>query len=156
MLHHAERYKQVLEQHLLPSRWPLFQGSPCIFQQDKVGFIVEGSEGWTDLPALSTTENIRSTTKCWMWQRPSSTVEQLDSYIRQEWDNTPLQKASSWSPQFPDVYRLLLKEEGMLYSGIWSFDLFSMFYCEWYIYIYIYPSQVRSLTQASCTMDFSL
>ena len=30
----AERYIQVLEQHLLPSR-RLFQGRPCVFQQDK-------------------------------------------------------------------------------------------------------------------------
>lgn len=26
----AERYLQVLEQHVLPSRWRLFQGRPCI------------------------------------------------------------------------------------------------------------------------------
>ncbi len=31
----AERYIKVLEQHMLPSRWRLFQGRPCVFQQDK-------------------------------------------------------------------------------------------------------------------------
>ncbi len=31
----AERYIQVLEQHMLPSRRRLFQGRPCIFQHDK-------------------------------------------------------------------------------------------------------------------------
>ncbi len=30
----AERYIKVLEQHMLPSRWCLFQGRPCVFQQD--------------------------------------------------------------------------------------------------------------------------
>ncbi len=30
----AERYIQVLEQHVLPSRRRLFQGTPCIFQHD--------------------------------------------------------------------------------------------------------------------------
>ncbi len=29
-----ERYIKVLEQHLLPSRQRLFQGRPCVFQQD--------------------------------------------------------------------------------------------------------------------------
>uniref|UniRef100_A0A9J8ALM0 Insertion element IS150 protein InsJ-like helix-turn-helix domain-containing protein n=1 Tax=Cyprinus carpio carpio TaxID=630221 RepID=A0A9J8ALM0_CYPCA len=32
----AERYIQVLEQHMLPSRRRLFQGRPCIFQHDNV------------------------------------------------------------------------------------------------------------------------
>ncbi len=30
----AERYIKVLEQHMLPSRWCVFQGRPCVFQQD--------------------------------------------------------------------------------------------------------------------------
>ncbi len=30
----AERYMKVLEQHMLQSRWRLFQGRPCVFQQD--------------------------------------------------------------------------------------------------------------------------
>ncbi len=30
----AERYIKVLEQHMLPSRWHLFQERPCVFQQD--------------------------------------------------------------------------------------------------------------------------
>ncbi len=30
----AERYIKVLEQHILPSRRRLFQGRPCVFQQD--------------------------------------------------------------------------------------------------------------------------
>uniref|UniRef100_A0A9J7X4E1 Transposase Tc1-like domain-containing protein n=1 Tax=Cyprinus carpio carpio TaxID=630221 RepID=A0A9J7X4E1_CYPCA len=32
----AERYIQVLEQHMLPSRRRLFQGRPCIFQHDNI------------------------------------------------------------------------------------------------------------------------
>jgi len=30
----AERYIKVLEQHMLPSRRRLFEGRPCVFQQD--------------------------------------------------------------------------------------------------------------------------
>ncbi len=30
----AERYTKILEQHMLPSRWRLFRGRPCGFQQD--------------------------------------------------------------------------------------------------------------------------
>ncbi len=30
----AERHVNVLEQHMLPSRWRLFQGRPCVFKQD--------------------------------------------------------------------------------------------------------------------------
>ncbi len=30
----AEMYMKVLEQHMLPSRWRLFHGRPCVFQQD--------------------------------------------------------------------------------------------------------------------------
>ncbi len=30
----AERYIKVLEQHMLPSRQRVFQGRPCVFQQD--------------------------------------------------------------------------------------------------------------------------
>ena len=61
-------------------------------------------------PDLSPIENIWRIMKRKIRQRPR-TVEQLESYIRQEWDNIPQ------SPQFPDVYGLLLKEEGMLHSG---------------------------------------
>ena len=38
-------------------------------------------------------------------------IEQLESSIRQEWDDIPL-RPSSWSPQFQ-----MLKDEGMLHSG---------------------------------------
>ncbi len=30
----AERYIKVLEQHMLPARWRVFQWRPCVFQQD--------------------------------------------------------------------------------------------------------------------------
>jgi len=50
------------------------------------------------------------------------------------------QMSSNWSPPFPDVHRLLLKEEGMLDSGkqdsiptllrYFAAIKFQMFYCE--------------------------
>lgn len=33
---YADRYIKVLEQHMLPFRRFLFQGRPCVFQQDNV------------------------------------------------------------------------------------------------------------------------
>ncbi len=37
----AERYIKVLEQHMLPSRRRLFQGRPCVFQQDNANHILQ-------------------------------------------------------------------------------------------------------------------
>ncbi len=39
----AERYINVLEQHMLPSRRRLFQGRPCVFQQDNA----KSEKKWT-------------------------------------------------------------------------------------------------------------
>ena len=36
LFYSTERHTQVLEQHMLPSRWRLFQRCPCLFQQDNV------------------------------------------------------------------------------------------------------------------------
>lgn len=43
----------------------------------------------------------------------SRSVEQLEASI----GPSVAQNSSSWSRQFPDVYRLLLKESGMLHSS---------------------------------------
>ncbi len=50
----AERYIKVLEQHMLPSRWCLFQGRPNHILQplQQHGFIVEESGCWIGLPGL--------------------------------------------------------------------------------------------------------
>ncbi len=55
-------YIKILEQHMLPSRRRLYQGRPCVFQQDNAkhilqllqqqGFVVEESGCWFGLPAV--------------------------------------------------------------------------------------------------------
>ncbi len=112
----AERYIQVLEQHMLPSRRCLFQGRPCIFQHDNARpHTASITTSWLrrrrirvlkwpacspDLPPI---ENIWRIIKRKMRQRRPKTVEQLEACIRQEWDNIPIPKLS---PQtFADCYK---------------------------------------------------
>lgn len=51
----AERYIQVVEQHVLPSKQHLFPGHVCLFQQDNAKPTVwlpsKGVQVWTGLPA---------------------------------------------------------------------------------------------------------
>ncbi len=101
----AERYIQVLEQHMLPSRRRLFQGRPCIFQHDNARpHTASITTSWlrrrriqvlkwpTSSPDLSHIENIWRIIKRKMRQRRPKTVEQLEACIRQEWDNIPIPK----------------------------------------------------------------
>ncbi len=100
----AERYIQVLEQHLLPSRRRLFQGRPCIFQHDNARpHTASVKTSWLRRrrirvlkwpacsPDLSPIENIWRIIKRKLRQRPK-TVAQLEACIRQEWDNIPIPK----------------------------------------------------------------
>ncbi len=101
----AERYIQVLEQHMLPSRRRLFQGRPCIFQHDNARpHTASITTSWLRRrrirvlrwpacsPDLSPIENIWRIIKRKMRQRRPKTVEQLEACIRQEWDNIPIPK----------------------------------------------------------------
>ena len=74
---------KVLEQHML-------LGRPCIFQQDSV----------KPHPA-----SIASIVKHKIQQRRPRTADQLESSIRQEWDNNPLPKVQQLVSSVPDVYR---------------------------------------------------
>ncbi len=99
----AERYIQVLEQHMLPSRRRLFQGRPCIFQHDNARpHTASITTSWLRRrrirvlkwpacsPDLSPIENIWRIITRKMRQRRPKTVEQLEACIRQEWDNIPI------------------------------------------------------------------
>ncbi len=101
----AERYIQVLEQHMLPSRRRLFQGRPCIFQHDNdrphtasitTSWLrrrrIRGLKWPACSPDLSPIENIWCIIKRKMRQGRHKTVEQPEACIRQEWDNIPIPK----------------------------------------------------------------
>ena len=121
----AERYIEVLEQHMLPSRRRLLQGRPCIFQQDNAKpHTASITTAWLRRrrvrvlnwpacsPDLSPIENIWRIMKWKIRQRRPRTVEQLESYIRQEWDNIPLPKLQQLVSSVPRRLRTVVKRRG--------------------------------------------
>ncbi len=126
----AERYIQVLEQHMLPSRHRLFQGRPCIFQHDNARpHTASIATSWLHRrrirvlkwpacsPDLSPIENIWRIIKRKMRQRRPKTVEQLEACIRQEWDHIPISKLEQLVSSVPRRLQTVIKEEGMPHSG---------------------------------------
>ncbi len=118
----AERYIQVLEQHMLPSRRRLFQGRPCIFQHDNARPHASITTSWlcrrirvlkwpACSPDLSPIENIWRIIKRKMRQRPK-TVEQLEACIRQEWDNIPIPKLEQLVSSVPRRLQTVIKRRG--------------------------------------------
>ncbi len=98
----AERFLKVLEQHMLPSRLLLFQGRPCVFQQDNAkphtaaittAWLCSRKVRVLNWPAcsqdISPIENIWRIIKRQRWPQ---TLQQLATYIRQEWDKIPTPK----------------------------------------------------------------
>ncbi len=91
----AERYIKVLAQHMLPSRWRLFQVRPCVFQQDNAKpHTAAITTAWLHSrrvrvlncpacsPDLSPIENIWCIIKRKIHQRRPQTLQQLETYIR--------------------------------------------------------------------------
>uniref|UniRef100_A0A8C1Z295 Paired domain-containing protein n=1 Tax=Cyprinus carpio TaxID=7962 RepID=A0A8C1Z295_CYPCA len=121
----AERYIQVLEQHMLPSRRRLFQGRPCIFQHDNARpHTASITTSWLRRrrirvlkwpacsPDLSPIENICRIIKRKMRQRRPKTVEQLQACIRQEWDNIPIPKLEQLVSSVPRRLQTVIKRRG--------------------------------------------
>ncbi len=121
----AERYIQVLEQHMLPSRCRLFQGRPCIFQHDNARpHTASITTSWLRRrrirvlkwpacsPDLSPIENIWRIIKRKMRQRRPKTVEQLEACIRQEWDNIPIPKIEQLVSSVPRHLQTVIKRRG--------------------------------------------
>lgn len=106
----------------------LFQGRPCIFQQYNYSCIISTTV-WLQQTSrralllqwpswswnLSPAENIWNIIKWKIKKRPRA-IEQREPISDK--NGTPfLSQRFSWSPQFPDVYKQLLKERGMLHTG---------------------------------------
>ncbi len=110
----AERYIKVLEQHMLPSIWCLFQGRPCVFQQDNAKpHTAAITTTWLRSrrvrvlnwpacsPDLSPIENIWCIIKWKIHQRRPQTLQQLETYIRQGWDQIPTPKLQKLITSMP-------------------------------------------------------
>ncbi len=127
----AERYRKVLEQHLLPSRRSVFQGRPCVFQQDNAKpHTAAITTAWLRSrrvrvlnwpacsPDLSPIENIWRIIKRNIRQRWPRTLQQLETYIRQEWDQIPTAKLQKLITSMPRHLQTVLKRRGDFYTMV--------------------------------------
>ncbi len=107
------RYVKVLEQHMLPSRRRVFQQDnakphTAWLRSRRVRVL-----NWPACsPGLSPIENIWRIIKRKICQRRPRTLQQLETYIRQEWDQSPTPKLQKLITSMP---RLFWKEEEMLH-----------------------------------------
>ncbi len=121
----AEKYIKVLEQHMLPSRWHLFQGRPCVFQQDNAKPHTPAiTTAWLRsrrfqvlnwpacIPDLSPIENIWCIIKQKICQRRPRTLQQLETHIRQEWDQIPTLKLQKLITSMPRCLQHNFKRRG--------------------------------------------
>uniref|UniRef100_A0A8C1DR28 Tc1-like transposase DDE domain-containing protein n=1 Tax=Cyprinus carpio carpio TaxID=630221 RepID=A0A8C1DR28_CYPCA len=105
----AERYIQVLEQHMLPSRHRLFQGRPCIFQHDNArphtasittSWLPENIPvlAWPAYsPDISPIEHVWDAMDRRIRQRVPvpANIQQLQTATEEEWTNIPQAKINN-------------------------------------------------------------
>ncbi len=102
-----KKYIEILEHNMLPSRRHLFQGRPCIFQQDNAKpHSAHITKSWLrrkrvrvlDWPAcspdLSPIENVWRILKRKMQQRRPRTVAHLKTCLQEEWTKLHLNTSS--------------------------------------------------------------
>ncbi len=109
----AERYIKVLEQHILPSRWRVFQQDnekPQTAALQQHDFVVE--ESGCMQSDLSPIENIWRIFKQKIRQRRPQTLQQLETYFREEWDQIPTPKLQKLITSMPRRFQTVLKRRG--------------------------------------------
>ncbi len=111
----AERYIKILEQHMLPSRRRVFQ------QDNAKPHTAAITTAWLHSrrvrvlnwpacsPDLSPIENIWHIIKRKIRQRRPRTLQQLETYIRQEWDQIPTPKHQQLITSMPRHLQTVLK-----------------------------------------------
>ncbi len=112
----AERYIKVLEQHMLPSRRRVFSRT----MQNHITAAI--TTAWlrsrrvrVELacsPDLSPIEKIWCINKWEIHQRWPQTLQQLGTYIRQEWDQIPTPKLQKLITSMPRRLQTVLKRRG--------------------------------------------
>ncbi len=114
----AERYIKVLEQHMLPSRQRVFQ------QDNAKPHTAAITTAWLHSrrvrvlnwplcsPDLSPIENIWRIIKRKIRQRRPWTLQQLETYIRQEWDQIPTPQLQKLITSMPRRLQNVLKRRG--------------------------------------------
>ncbi len=108
-----------------PSRRRLFQGRPCVLQQDNAKpHTAAITTAWLRSrrvrvlnwpacsPDLSPIENIWRIIKRKIRQRRPQTLQQLETYIRQEWDQIPTPKLHKLITSMPRHLQTVLKRRG--------------------------------------------
>ncbi len=126
----AERFLKILEQHMHPTRRRLFQERPCVFRQDNAKpHAAAITTAWLRsrrvwvmnwpacIPDLSPIESIWRIIKQKICQRRPQTLQQLETYIGQEWNQIPTPKLKKLITSMPRRLQTVLKEEEMLHHG---------------------------------------
>ncbi len=114
----VERYIKVLEQHMLPSRWRVFQQNNAKPHSAAITTAwLRSRRVWVlncpaCSPGLSPIENIWHIIKQKIRQKRPWTLQQLEIYIRQEWDQITKSKLQKFVNLMPRRFQTVLKRRG--------------------------------------------
>ncbi len=121
----AVRHRDILRHNLISSFREFSPRGPWIFQQDNARFhttpeTISYLHGlgitWLEWPAwspdLNPIENFWSELKARVYSRFPQTMEELEQFIREEWDATGLTYINKLCRSMPRRLQLLLENEG--------------------------------------------